>query len=65
MIIGIPKEIMHDEARVAATPDSVKKYVADGHKATEVKAVKLYIKPEDRAAYYVINDEYAGKVDLF
>ena len=32
MIIGIPKEIMHDEARVAATPDSVKKYVADGHK---------------------------------
>ena len=32
MIIGIPKEIMHDEARIAATPDSVKKYVADGHK---------------------------------
>ncbi len=32
MIIGIPKEIMHDEARVSATPDSVKKYVADGHK---------------------------------
>ena len=32
MIIGIPKEIMHDEARVAATPDTVRKYVADGHK---------------------------------
>ena len=32
MIIGIPKEIMHEEARVSATPDSVKKYVADGHK---------------------------------
>ncbi len=32
MIIGIPKEIMHEEARLAATPDSVKKYVADGHK---------------------------------
>lgn len=31
MIIGIPKEIMHEEARVAATPESVKKYVADGH----------------------------------
>ena len=39
MIIGIPKEIMHDEARVAATPDSVKKYVADGHKVlVEVNA---------------------------
>ena len=32
MIIGVPKEIMHEEARVAATPDTVKKYVADGHK---------------------------------
>ena len=32
MIIGIPKEIMHDEARVAATPETVRKYVADGHK---------------------------------
>ena len=39
MIIGIPKEIMNDEARVAATPDSVKKYVADGHKVlVEVNA---------------------------
>ena len=28
MIVGIPKEIMHDEARVAAIPDTVKKMVA-------------------------------------
>ncbi|MBR2955754.1 MAG: NAD(P)(+) transhydrogenase (Re/Si-specific) subunit alpha, partial [Clostridia bacterium] len=31
MIVGIPKEIMHDEARVAAIPETVKKMVADGH----------------------------------
>ncbi len=31
MIIGVPKEIMHDENRVAATPETVKKFVADGH----------------------------------
>lgn len=30
MIIGVPKEIMHGEARVAASPEAVKKYVADG-----------------------------------
>jgi len=30
MIIGIPKEIMHDEARVAATPETVGKFVNDG-----------------------------------
>ncbi len=30
MIIGIPKEIMHDEKRVSATPETVQKFVADG-----------------------------------
>lgn len=41
MIIGIPKEIMPGEARVAATPETVKKFIADGatvwveHKAGE------------------------------
>lgn len=30
MIIGIPKEIMHGEKRVSATPETVKKMVADG-----------------------------------
>ncbi len=31
MIIGVPREIMHDENRVAATPETVAKFVADGH----------------------------------
>lgn len=41
MIIGIPKEIMPGEARVAANPETVKKYIANGatvlveHKAGE------------------------------
>ena len=30
MIIGVPKEIMHDEYRVAAIPETVKKFAADG-----------------------------------
>lgn len=30
MIIGIPKEIMPGEARVSASPEAVKKYIADG-----------------------------------
>ncbi|WP_373775092.1 NAD(P) transhydrogenase subunit alpha [Porphyromonas loveana] len=32
MIIGIPKEIMHGENRVSATPETVAKFVADGFK---------------------------------
>ncbi len=31
MIIGIPKEIMHDENRVAAIPETVKKFTEAGH----------------------------------
>jgi NAD(P) transhydrogenase subunit alpha len=30
MIVGIPKEIMPGEARVAATPETVKKFILDG-----------------------------------
>lgn len=26
--------------------------------------IKIYLKPEDRKAYYVINNDYAGEVDL-
>ena len=32
--------------------------------ASEMKSVVLYLKPEDNAAYYVINDEVSGKIDL-
>ena len=46
--------------------ENVKKsYVADGHKATSIKSLNVYLKPEDGFAYFVINESYAGKVDLF
>ncbi|NLL62851.1 MAG: NAD(P) transhydrogenase subunit alpha [Ruminococcaceae bacterium] len=52
MIIGIPKEIMHEEARVSATPDTVKKYVDLGAKVlVETNAGKgAYFPDEDYAA---------------
>ena len=34
------------------------------HKVSELKTVTLYLKPEENAAYYVINDEVTGKIDL-
>ncbi len=41
---------------------------AEGKKASAIKKAKLYIKPEDRKAYYVINeglkDGSTGDVDL-
>lgn len=40
-------------------------YVAEGHKESAIKSVKLYIKPEDSAVYYVINEKAVGMVSLF
>ena len=40
---------------------------ADFHstkKRTLVTSLKLYIKPEENAAYYVINGDYNGKIGL-
>lgn len=39
-------------------------YVAEGHRISAIKSVRLYIKPEERKAYYVINDKAAGSIDL-
>ncbi len=33
-------------------------------KVSDMKSVVLYLKPEDNAAYYVINDEVSGKIDF-
>ena len=38
-------------------------YTAEGNTAA-ITSVKLYIKPEERKAYYVINDTATGSIDL-
>ena len=35
------------------------------NKVGDLKDVKIYLKPEDASAYYVINDNNSGKVFLF
>ena len=40
-------------------------FVAEGHRESSIKSLRVYLKPEDGAAYYVINDKIAGRVDLF
>lgn len=54
------------EAKVDAVIErATQAYVADGHRASSIKSLQVYLKPEESAAYYVINSKYAGKVDLF
>lgn len=40
-------------------------YLASGGKEKDIKAMELYIKPEDNAAYYVVNGVPYGKVAIF
>ena len=40
------------------------KWVAMGHRASSIKTLDLYVKPEDSAAYYVINGKESGKLEL-
>ena len=40
-------------------------YVAEGHKASSIKTLNIYVKPFENSAYYVVNDDVTGRVDMF
>ena len=55
-----------NEATETDIIDKVKAaYVAEGHKESAIKEINLYVKPEEYAVYYVINDKSSGTVNLF
>ena len=39
--------------------------VAEGVKASSIKTLNIYVKPFENAAYYVVNGDVTGRVDLF
>ena len=43
---------------------SVRKSYAQSGSQEELREVTIYVKPEDRKAYYVINGETEGSVEL-
>lgn len=50
---------VEDKAIVAAVK---KEWTEAGHKVGEIKTMELYVKPEEAAVYYVINETETGKV---
>ena len=46
----------------ALLADAKADWIANGHKEKDYVSCKLYLKPEDRRAYYVINDTDEGNV---
>lgn len=59
-------QIWDREAALADVVDRIKEqFKAEGHRAGTIKSLSIYMKPEEGAAYYVINNKHDGKVDLF
>lgn len=50
------------------TEDIVKKakeaFTAEGDKKTAIKDMSVYIKPEEGKAYYVVNNDKTGSLDI-
>lgn len=65
----VPEVYIQYQGREAIVAEAVEKakaeFVADGHRVSSVKSLQVYLKPEENAAYYVINQKFAGRVDLF
>ena len=59
-------QYQNNEADVAKIEEKIKaQFAADGHRVGNIKKLSIYMKPEEYAAYYVINEKFFGRVDLF
>lgn len=52
------------ETDLTALAEAAKAEFRAAHKRTLVTALKLYVKPEDQMAYYVVNETFEGKIPL-
>lgn len=52
------------EISIADITEKVKKNYMDISNGAELKELNIYVKPEDNRAYYVVNGETEGSVEL-
>ncbi len=54
------------EANIADVVAKIKAlYVAEGHRESSIKSLRVYMKPQEWKAYYVINDKISGEIQIF
>ena len=66
-LIPAPEVVLqYSGAEVAASSlaDAAVAQFKAAKKRARIREIKLYLKPEERAAYFVINGSFSGKVDL-
>ena len=47
---------------ITALVEAAKAEFKAAHKRTRILSLQLYLKPEERAAYYVVNGDFEGKL---
>ena len=57
-------QYQENEIDVAALVETVKAEFKAAHKRTLITGLKLYLKPEEGAAYYVVNETETGKIPM-
>lgn len=53
-----------NEVAVKDISDKVRRSFLENGQAADLKEIKIYVKPEDNKAYYVINGQTKGSIDL-
>ena len=61
----VPNFVIQNSADDEITYESVVEKVQAAIQAAEVTSIDIYVKAEEGKAYYVVNGEAAGAVDLF
>ena len=52
------------EVAAADISEKAKQDYKNSENDAELKDIRIYVKPEDNKAYYVVNGEFEGNVDL-
>lgn len=61
----VPNFVIQSSADQSVTYDAVVEKVRAAAAAEDIKSIDIYVKAEEGKAYYVINGETTGAVDLF
>ena len=61
----VPNFVIQSQADQAVTYEDIVAKVQAEIKAADVTSIDIYVKAEEGKAYYVVNGEAAGAVDLF
>lgn len=64
MVPSIVLQYQGTDTELDALVEAVKADFKSQKKRTPITELKLYLKPEDNAAYYVVNGEFNGMVSL-